>query len=207
MDWSRLQLTNRILDYYSLRPRTCPFTKYVVFPDTIFKANYEASLRLCGIAREQKRKLIELLQILIKDCVKVLVTRVYIRFFLGSLHLGLFNHFLVSKYQSVGLIGATTPEACYFCSSVVGNQKQLPLAGQPCIDLQVAAHKRTRLPLPESQHAPAICGATILLETLQCERPRADVKSAPASNAGDREKGIQPECKYRTMSESQCFRK
>src|SRR6266446_249067 len=151
--------------------------------------------------------MIELPQILIEDCVKVLATRVYIRFFLGSLHLGLFNHFLVSKLQSVGLIGATTPEACYFCSSVVGNQRQLPLVGQPCIDLQAAAHKRTKLPLPESQHAPAICDATILPETLQCERPGADVKSAPASNAGDREKGIQLQCKYRTMSASQCFRK
>src|SRR5260370_41672393 len=88
----------------------------------------------------------------------------------------------------MGLIGAITPEASYFCSSAGGNQKQLQLAGQPCIDLQVAAHKRTRLSLPESQHAPAICGATILLETLQCEPPRADVKSAPASNASDREK-------------------
>src|ERR1700752_4870497 len=93
------------------------------------------------------------------------------------------------------------------CSSVAENQQRLPLEGQPCIDLQVAAHKRTRLPLPESRHAPAICGATILLETLQCERPRADVKSAPASNAGARQKGIQPQCKYRTMSESQCYRK
>src|SRR5437870_8230693 len=46
--------------------------------------------------------MIELPQILIEDCVKVLATRVYIRFFLGSLHLGLFNHFLVSEYQSVG---------------------------------------------------------------------------------------------------------
>src|SRR6266481_10145235 len=108
--------------------------------------------------------MIELPQILIEDCVKVLATRVYIRFFLGSLHLGLFSHFSVSKYQSVGLISATTPEACYFCSSVVGNRKQLPHAGQPYIDLQVAAHKRTRLPRPESQHAPAICGATTLLE-------------------------------------------
>src|SRR5437660_11643859 len=97
MDWSRLQLTNRILDYYSLRPRTGPFTKYAVFTDTIFKANYEASLGLCGSTREQKRKLIELLQILIKDCVKVLVTRVYIRFFLVTLHLGLCTHFLLSN--------------------------------------------------------------------------------------------------------------
>src|SRR5438093_740370 len=105
--------------------------------------------------------MIELPQILIEDCVKVLATRVYIRFFLGSLHLGLFNHFLVSKYQSVGLIGATTPEACYFCSSVVGNQKQLPLAGQPCIDLQVAAHKRTSLPLPVCSAKPMTLGPAL----------------------------------------------
>src|SRR5438105_6254592 len=149
MDWSRLQLTNRILDYYSLRPRTCPFTKYVVFPDTIFKANYEASLRLCGIAREQKRKLIELLQILIKDCVKVLVTRVYIRFFLGSLHLGLFNHFLVSKYQSVDSLAQPLPKPATFVRQLWGIKSSCHSQGSLASTYRSAAHKRTRLPLPE----------------------------------------------------------
>src|SRR2546422_4706905 len=64
--------------------------------------------------------MIELPQILIEDCVKVLATRVYIRFFLGSLHLGLFNHFLVSKYQSVGLIGATIPKPATFVRQLWG---------------------------------------------------------------------------------------
>src|SRR2546422_4251308 len=151
--------------------------------------------------------MIELPQILIEDCVKVLATRVYIRFFLGSLHLGLFNHFLVSKYQSVDSLAQPLPKPATFVRQLWGIKSSCHSQGSLASTYRSAAHKRTRLPLPESQHAPAICGATILLETLQCERPRADVKSAPASNAGDREKGIQPQCKCRTMSESQCFRK
>jgi hypothetical protein len=41
-------------------------------------ATYKASLRLCRISCEQKRKLIELVQILTKDCVTVLATRILI---------------------------------------------------------------------------------------------------------------------------------
>src|SRR2546425_11715182 len=103
--------------------------------------------------------MIELPQILIEDCVKVLATRVYIRFFVGSLHLGLFSHFLVSKYQSVGLIGATTPEACYFCSSVVGNQSSCHPQGSLASTYRVQRTKKQRFQFQHRRKRPRTSAA------------------------------------------------
>jgi hypothetical protein len=97
MAGSRLQFPNCILDNCSLCPRTRPFTKDTVSRDTIFNTTYEASLRLCGIARQQKRKLIEIIQVFTKDRLKVFPTRVSIRLFFSNLNVARFGHFFVSK--------------------------------------------------------------------------------------------------------------
>jgi hypothetical protein len=97
MSGSWLQFTNCILDDGALRPRTRPFTKDAVSPDTIFNATYKASLRLCWISSEQKRKLIELIHMFTKDRVKVFPTRVSIRLFFSNLNVAVFGHFFISK--------------------------------------------------------------------------------------------------------------
>jgi hypothetical protein len=99
---------NCILDDCSFRPRPCPFTNDAVARDAIVEATYQASLGLFGVAREQKRKLLEFLKTLIEDCVKILVSGVQVCFSFTNLNGGLFSHVFVSRRAAL---------ACRLCET------------------------------------------------------------------------------------------
>src|ERR1700730_7222603 len=85
----RVQFTNCFLRNDALRPGTCPFPEHTVLFSTILNTGYKAPFSLLVISREEKRKLIEITYILVKNPEKILVSRV--------------PTFTASRYLTVGL--------------------------------------------------------------------------------------------------------
>src|SRR5580700_5525469 len=86
----RLELTNCVFHDNALRPRACPFPEHPVLIGTVLNTGYKTPFRLLVICREQKRKLIKTIQVLVKNLAKVFACCVPI--------------FTVSKYLSVSLL-------------------------------------------------------------------------------------------------------
>lgn len=132
---SRLQFTNCILDYYSLRPGTCPFAKNAVTGHTVFKTSDKASFGCPVVVCEQKGKLIQLVDTLIKDCVKILVSGVWTCFAL--LKGGRFSHLF--SHLTTGL-NATMFHSKHGCPGEIGISVGKPSIAPTPTEPWVALH-------------------------------------------------------------------
>lgn len=93
----RVQFTNCVLRNDALRPGTCPFPEHTVLFSAILNAGYKAPFSLLVISREEKRKLIEANQVLVKNLEKILASRVPIFTVSTYLPVGLPSHSLTSR--------------------------------------------------------------------------------------------------------------
>src|SRR5580692_5261273 len=86
----RLKFTNCVFHDNALRPGARPFPEHPVLMSTVLNTGCKTPFRLLVICREQERKLIKTIQVLVKDLAKILASRVLI--------------FTISKYLSVRLL-------------------------------------------------------------------------------------------------------
>ena len=93
----RVQFTNCVLRNDALRPGTCPFPEHTVLFRTILNAGYKAPFSLLVISREEKGKLIETIQVLVKNLEKILASLVPIFTVCTCLTVGLPSHSLTSR--------------------------------------------------------------------------------------------------------------
>src|SRR5580658_1567476 len=87
---SRLEFTNCVFHDNALRPGACEFPEHPVLISTVLNTGYKTPFRLLVICREEKRKLIKTIQVLVKNLAKIFASRVLI--------------FTVSRYLSVSLL-------------------------------------------------------------------------------------------------------
>src|SRR5260370_3271424 len=93
---ARVQVTNCVFHNDALRPATCPFPKHPVLFNTILNTGDKAPFSLLVISRKEKGKLIQTIQILVKNLEKILASRVPTFTVSTYLSVGLLSHFLTS---------------------------------------------------------------------------------------------------------------
>jgi hypothetical protein len=78
MTRTRLQRTNRVVDYGALRPGMDPYLETIVCFHQIFETGDKALLCLFAIACQEERQLVQTIQAVGKELLKVVDRRVYI---------------------------------------------------------------------------------------------------------------------------------
>src|SRR5260370_9240557 len=107
---ARVQVTNCVFHNDALRPATCPFPKHPVLFNTRHNPGDKAPFSLLVISRKEKGKLIQTIQILVKNLEKILASRV--------------PTFTVSTYLSVGLLSHFLPSGQRPAQSLVRLSRQ-----------------------------------------------------------------------------------
>src|ERR1700719_1324758 len=111
----RFELTNCVFHDNALRPRACPFPEHPALISTVLNTGYKTPFRLLVICREQERKLIKAIHILVKNLAKIFASRVLI--------------FTVSKYLSVSLLSHSSTSRDFQLAAAFDTAVRVPGTG------------------------------------------------------------------------------